>query len=648
MIKKIIQKNWVLIVFSVLSNIYVLYFLGYFINKKSEIDNAILFGFSYRRLFILILLIVFESLNLLVSFCFISGKIQIFIDRFKKQPQYYFFTIALLLIFLCLILSIGFVFRSSDSISLPILEIYFIISVSIMMIIHLIIYLSYWKVSDKSLLMYIDEGDKYGSLVFLKFCFLLLSIIVASACIIIVTYIVMNRINYPFELEWMEGGSLIEVERVRNGLPIYVKPTLNYIPFIYPPFYFILSALLKIFISDGFLALRLLSFLSTVGICYLIHKFMQMYTANISFSIIAIGIFCSMFRFMGAWFDVARVDMLFFFLMFLAFYLITINSKKYYIVSGFLLSLSMFTKQSALIPIAILLIFSLLNIQKNKYWFKAFIVFVIFSIFQYFLFQITSKGWFAFYLFGLPSAHRINISFETLIMLVEVFVPITIYIILFCSSLFTYRSTYYFAIMLASIAYSITSRLNPGGYQNTLIPLCTFIAIGAGVTFSNIFSFVGYPKNKWLDCLKMTLITCLFIVQVYYLRYPIQFQIPPKQNIENGYELVSKIRSIDGEVYIQSATYLNLYANKKTNAHWIAIAELCGEFGKSDVKCEYLDIFNAEFVEEKYSGVILSASPASYSLDLSLDYYLVESLPVDYLRPVTGAYNYPSSIYLRK
>lgn len=45
----------------------------------------------------------------------------------------------------------------------------------------------------------------------------------------IVAYLIIAiiRLNYPYEIEWMEGGSLIHVDRLLQGLPIYPKPSIG-------------------------------------------------------------------------------------------------------------------------------------------------------------------------------------------------------------------------------------------------------------------------------------------------------------------------------------------------------------------------------------------------------------------------------------
>lgn len=51
------------------------------------------------------------------------------------------------------------------------------------------------------------------------------------------------RVLYPFELEWMEGATVEHVLRVMEGRPLYVEPSLEFVPFVYTPLYAWLGAL---------------------------------------------------------------------------------------------------------------------------------------------------------------------------------------------------------------------------------------------------------------------------------------------------------------------------------------------------------------------------------------------------------------------
>jgi hypothetical protein len=46
-----------------------------------------------------------------------------------------------------------------------------------------------------------------------------------------------SRAAYPFDLEWMEGGMLAHAWRLERGLPLYVRPGPEFVPYVYPPGY---------------------------------------------------------------------------------------------------------------------------------------------------------------------------------------------------------------------------------------------------------------------------------------------------------------------------------------------------------------------------------------------------------------------------
>ena len=83
---------------------------------------------------------------------------------------------------------------------------------------------------------------------------LLKYILLASAAYYVVVYLVIvcSRIAYPYELEWMEGGSVDHVRRILAGQPLYIRPSLSFTPFIYTPLYFYVSAAVAKCIGIGF------------------------------------------------------------------------------------------------------------------------------------------------------------------------------------------------------------------------------------------------------------------------------------------------------------------------------------------------------------------------------------------------------------
>ncbi|MCL4247251.1 MAG: hypothetical protein KJ065_03750 [Anaerolineae bacterium] len=55
-------------------------------------------------------------------------------------------------------------------------------------------------------------------------------------------FVVINRINYPFELEWMEGATVDTVSRILDGQSIYTEPTTTWVSPLYGPFSYYIGA----------------------------------------------------------------------------------------------------------------------------------------------------------------------------------------------------------------------------------------------------------------------------------------------------------------------------------------------------------------------------------------------------------------------
>src|SRR5829696_279318 len=99
--------------------------------------------------------------------------------------------------------------------------------------------------------------------------------VVAAAVAFVLLYLTLAliRLRYPFELEWMEGAMVDQVQRVVEGRPMYVAPTLDFVPFLYPPVYFWASAAVAMVTGVGFVALRLVSLVASLTVLVLIYGY---------------------------------------------------------------------------------------------------------------------------------------------------------------------------------------------------------------------------------------------------------------------------------------------------------------------------------------------------------------------------------------
>lgn len=118
------------------------------------------------------------------------------------------------------------------------------------------------------------------------------------------------RLRYPFDLEWMEGGMLIHAWRMQRGLPIYVEPSAEFIPFVYPPgFSAALVALAEVFGLD-YSTGRALSLFSTgiaaAAIVFAVRRFTRAWLPAFVGALVYLGCYSSS----GLFYDLVRSDAL--------------------------------------------------------------------------------------------------------------------------------------------------------------------------------------------------------------------------------------------------------------------------------------------------------------------------------------------------
>lgn len=119
------------------------------------------------------------------------------------------------------------------------------------------------------------------------------------------------RLAHPFDLEWMEGGMLVHAERVRRGLPLYVAPSAEFVPFIYPPLTHWLLGLWGKVAGVDYLWGRLLSLAGSLAAAGAAVAALRQEGARWGLALAAGGLFLSTYEDVGTFFDLVRTDGLF-------------------------------------------------------------------------------------------------------------------------------------------------------------------------------------------------------------------------------------------------------------------------------------------------------------------------------------------------
>lgn len=180
------------------------------------------------------------------------------------------------------------------------------------------------------------------------------------------TTVFFGRARFPLDLEWMEGGELVHALRLARGQPLYVEPSLEFIPFLYTPFYPALVAALSHVLPLGYALGRGLSIAAFFGALAALTTVTirkpgwgggsaledQPGPARsrlaVASALAAAGTVAAGFVFSGSFYDLVRADSLLLLLQVLALVLLVGGRRaRSAAAAGGIIALAFFTKQTA-------------------------------------------------------------------------------------------------------------------------------------------------------------------------------------------------------------------------------------------------------------------------------------------------------------
>jgi len=387
----------------------------------------------------------------------------------------------------------------------------------------------------------------------------------------------LSRIGYRFELEWVEGNVADTVVRLLNGQSIYAQPSVSFIANIYTPLFFYVAAIPSAIQGVGFPPLRLVSLLSTLGCFAVIWIWVRREGGDIISALSGVCLFAAIFALGGAWFDLARTDMLFILLYLWAAYMLRFAKHiGAYLFASVLIFLAFFTKQSALFIIAPLFLFVLLQDWKKAL--ASIVLLVLLIIVSTLWFDSIYNGWYSYFVWYLPSHFSQEMDWNNFIPFFsnELFLPLLITLIISIVLLILYRGNkdrrfwFYLLLLLGVIGETIPARLSRIAYVNHMIPVYAVLSIMFGLGISVV--------PRWMAGWKQA--THKVLVPVFYLLCIVQFAIliydpfkyiPTRADEEAGEHFLDVLRNIPGDVYVPSHSFVPTLAGKQSHAHTTCI-----------------------------------------------------------------------------
>ena len=477
----------------------------------------------------------------------------------------------------------------------------------------------------------------------------------AVVYLIIYLWMAYYRLRYPFDLEWIEGGMVDQVQRLLHGQSMYVAPGINYVPFLYPPVFFYFSAAASLLFGGGFFPLRLVSFLASLVSFTVIYQIVREETKNGWVALISTGLFAATFRVTGAWLDIARVDSLF-----LAFWLLFVyfvrkrNSLRYSVLAGLFAALAYLTKQTALIACLPAMVF--LFWCDWKYALSSLAVAALTIGVTTLVMNQASAGWYGYYVFGLLSQQTEWLPLEFVTFWNDdllVHLPLAILFSLFFLTSWPKQNRLtliqWTSIALGALAGTFITRVKIGGYDNVLLPTYAVISILFGLGLAGVLKMLKQLQAEYRIRLEsLILIACL--VQLVILFYNPFAQIPTKADQAAGNKLIQTLSTVKGEVFLPDHGYLSTLAGKKTFAHESAIWDVLRGNQQTPGRTLLAEDLKNAIRNQTFDEIILDSDLDFYWCCVNIDQYYTRVgdvfLDQTSFFPVTGDKKRPTYVYV--
>ena len=411
----------------------------------------------------------------------------------------------------------------------------------------------------------------------------------AAACVFIgaFLFVAISRLAYPFELEWTEGAVLDQVDRVLAGQSLYVAPTLDFVPFPYPPLYFLAAAAVSKFLGGGFFPLRLLSFLAALGCLAVLYLSGAREGGDAWSGLLSAGLYAGAYSVCGYWYDLARVDSLCFLFLLLSIHFVRAAGNRplderaalpTLLPAGVFLALAFLTKQTTAITAAFLSVYSLAVHRRGALVFVGTAV-AIGGGAWLFVNHLTG-GWFSDFsvhlLKRLPTEPTTPLGFWINDLLPHL-APAGLLVLLLVLDRATggggADAAFFGLLVTGMVLTAYVGRVPKGGSLNALIPACAAAALTFGPAAAWVLSRARGETPRTRAVAEVWIAT-LCLIQFAVLAYDPRPQIPDANDARAGRKFIAALAAIPGEVLVPGHGYLPVLAGKTPHAHQSAIDDL--------------------------------------------------------------------------
>ncbi|MBK6849662.1 MAG: glycosyltransferase family 39 protein [Proteobacteria bacterium] len=401
--------------------------------------------------------------------------------------------------------------------------------------------------------------------------------------------VIVRRVGYPLDLEWMEGGMLCHALRVLQGQPIYAPPSADFIPHLYTPLYPWIVASVARVTGLGYGVARGVSVLAFVVACALVARVVWRHAGGRLWGALwataAVGLVASTFPHTGSWYDLARNDSLQLALITAALVLLAerASSWRAVLAAGALMGLAFLAKQTA--AIFVLASGGLLLLRAPRRWPLYVVVVGLVAGGTTLWLQHSTRGWFWRYVFELHQGHDVywtRIWPQTEVELAKRFPAVALVLGLWSVVALARllrrgrlgsgregRGWWWWAVALTGVAAAAIGFATQWAETNAYIPALFFASLLAGVAGSDLVRWAGGlgRGRRWRAAATALVVGGALAGQLVTQRYAVAAHVPSANDRAAAGALLRLLASVRGPLLVPYHPFYPYLVGQPTHFH---------------------------------------------------------------------------------
>ena len=444
----------------------------------------------------------------------------------------------------------------------------------------------------------------------------LLILIAVTSLFVALLFLVtaLRRLHYPYELEELEGSMFLSALRVFHGQSVYVRPTMNYIPYMYPPGYYYAASALGKLMGMSMATLRMTSILSTLGCFVVIFLLVWTEVRRVVPALAGVGIYAGCYTVCAEWFDMGRLDSFFILLVLLAMYA---TRRRHPVIAAVLWVLAFQTKQSIL-PAAFLMLASLWPDRRRT--FAGLGTLIVGAAGSVLWLNHITDGWYNFYVFEVPKANAdIQARSAALFWPFDMFRPLALaLIVIVAAAVFTRpslssRATRFYLSACSLIPLYWWIRTHSGSTSNSVMPIYALVAVLFGIALGRLLAWLPHPNTQLARSAVFVLLLGAFSLELAGLYNPGDF-VPGIDKRQALSHVVAEVKTIPGAVYVAQHPYYAWLAGKPTEADLVSIHDAL-RVKRPEVHDPLEQDLRSAIEQHRYGALVLDGQASTETLD---------------------------------